>query len=400
MQILHPTNIEEIIIGTILVNSSTIAITTRYLTPEMFRDSRLSIIYRHAEELFRTGINIDVLTLKKTLSKAGQLTETGGPAYIMQLINDVKQEINIESYIRTLKEDYLRRQFANTLNELSSKTQNDQQNLEDLLIETRRSIESIENSYLCNRHLHSLPELMQQSLNKLEKHRAGYFLTGIPTGIHELDILTCGWQPGQLIILTSQPSIGKTALGLHVAQTAAKADYKVIVYSMELPGEQLADRMLVTEGAPTNSEQSVNEEKMKQAYAIARNLSHLPLLIDDRARISMSHIRTSALLRQSKGICDLLVIDSLQLCDTSSDSYISTRKPETEEIVYQAKLLAMELKLPVLLISQFNNELQKVAEQYADIVILLQRLPSATTKGSISITKHRNGATKEIHFTY
>lgn len=401
MQALHQTSIEEIIIRTILINGDAIAMATRHLSPEMFREPRLSVIYSQAEKLFHKGTELDMLTLKKALSESGRLAECGGLAYIMQLINNVTVETNIEGYIQALKKEYLRRKLATALNKLSTEAQNDQRNLENLLAETHRLTEDIENAYLANDRLRPLPELMKQSLNKLEKRRASHFLTGIPTGVQELDRLTMGWQPGQLIVVTSKLSTDKTTLGLHMAQEAAKAGHKVVVYSTELPGEQLADRMLATESAlPANREKPVSQEKMKQAYAVARNLSYLPLLIDDSARISMSHIRTSALIRQSKGICDFIVVDSLSLCDTPADNLPPRRKQETDDLLRQAKILAMEFKLPVLLISQLTKKEQKYAERYADTVILLQRPPSDRNDGSLTITKNRNGQIKEILFSY
>lgn len=401
MQALHQTNIEEIIIRTILIKGDAIAMATRHLSPEMFLDPRLSIIYSQAEELFHKGTELDMLILKKALSESGRLAECGGLAYIMQLINNVTIETNIEGYIQALKKEYLRRKLATALSKLSAEAQNNQQNLENLLAEIHRLTEDIENAYLANDRLRPLPELMKQSLNKLEKCRANHFLTGIPTGVQELDRLTMGWQPGQLIVVTSKFSTGKTTLGLHMAQEAAKAGHKVVVYSTELPGEQLADRMLATESAlPANREKPVSQEKMKQAYAVARNLSYLPLLIDDSARISMSHIRTSALIRQSKGICDFIVVDSLSLCDTPADNLPFRRQQETDDLLRQAKILAMEFKLPVLLISQLTKKEQKSAERYADTVILLQRPPSDRNDGSITITKSRNGQVKEILFSY
>lgn len=401
MQALHQTNIEEIIIRTILIKGDAIAMATRHLSPEMFLDPRLSIIYSQAEELFHKGTELDMLILKKALSESGRLAECGGLAYIMQLINNVTIETNIEGYIQALKKEYLRRKLATALSKLSAEAQNNQQNLENLLAEIHRLTEDIENAYLANDRLRPLPELMKQSLNKLEKCRANHFLTGIPTGVQELDRLTMGWQPGQLIVVTSKFSTGKTTLGLHMAQEAAKAGHKVVVYSTELPGEQLADRMLATESAlPANREKPVSQEKMKQAYAVARNLSYLPLLIDDSARISMSHIRTSALIRQSKGICDFIVVDSLSLCDTPADNLPFRRQQETDDLLRQAKILAMEFKLPVLLISQLTKKEQKSAERYADTVILLQRPPSDRNDGSMTITKSRNGQVKEILFSY
>lgn len=401
MQALHQTNIEEIIISTILINRDTMAIATRCLSPQMFRNPKLSIIYSHAEKLFRKGTEIDLLTLKRVLTESGRLTECGGLAYIMQLINNATQETNIENHIQALKEGYLRRKLATSLNELSVEAQNTRQSLGNILADTHRLIANIENTYLNNDRLRALPELMKQSLDKLEKRRTGHFLTGIPTGVQELDHLTMGWQPGQLTVVTSQPSTGKTTLGWYMAQAAAKAGHKVVVYSTELPGEQLADRMLATECAlPANFEQPVSREKMERAYAVARNLSRLPLLIDDSARISTYHIRTSAIIRQSKGICDFIVVDSLHLCEMPEDKLSSGRKQETDELMRQAKFLAMELKLPILLVSQLTKEEQKSAEQYADLIILLQRLPSSKSNGSMTIAKNRNGQVKEIAFSY
>lgn len=186
-----------------------------------------------------------------------------------------------------------------------------------------------------------------------------------------------------------------------MAQTAVKAGHKVVFYSTELPGEHLTDRILTLECAwSTNRQEAVDEENMKQVYAIARNLLHVPLLIDDNARISIPYIRTSAIIWHGKGICDFIVVDSLQLWEAPTNSPSSRHKQETDQLLRQAKILAMELKLPILVISQLTKETQKSAEEYGDIVILLQYLPFGKTDGKMIITKNRNGPIEELPFSF
>lgn len=252
---------------------------------------------------------------------------------------------------------------------------------------------------------------MEKAIAKIEKSQP---LTGIPTGFPGLDKLTSGWHPGELILLAAQPSTGKTTMALHIAKAAAKANCQTIVYSPDMPDEQLADRCLQSELPYTNNEKAtVNKAEMEKAYAITRNLSELPLYVNDNVNIDTAQSYSTALIMQNKGKCGLIVIDSVQQCEADTDFYRQDREQETEQIIRRIKAIAMELQIPVILVSQLRRkpeqappakpclaDLQESIEQHADIVMILHHSPSAKADGNLIIAKHRNGQTKEIPFNY
>ncbi len=254
-------------------------------------------------------------------------------------------------------------------------------------------------------------------------------ITGIPTGFDALDHVTAGWQRGDLNILAARPSVGKTAFALHLARAAAMAGRHVVVFSLEMQGERLGDRWLLaaTEGVDPQHLRSgqLTPGEVRQVHEASAELSRLPILIDDHPMTSMDRVRSSARLLKSKNRCDMVIVDYLQLCDMRSDQKNRNREQEVAQASRKAKLLAKELDIPVLLLSQLNrasdgsidhrptlSNLREsgAIEQDADMVMLLCR-PALYGKtvdkkstyptdglGIVIIAKHRNGKTGEVYF--
>ena len=278
------------------------------------------------------------------------------------------------------------------------------------------------------------PEVYTQLLQDLAQRiaPAGYQyggITGIPTGLRDLDRLTAGWQRGDLHIIAARPSVGKTAFALHLALAAGRAGKQVLVNSLEMQGERLGDRWLCAQAASLDAGHlksgQLSADEQQQALEAARQLSCLPVYVDDNPKASMDHIRSSALLQKSKGHCDLLIIDYLQLCDMKSEQKNRNREQEVAEASRKAKLIAKELDIPVILLCQLNRECEMRAdkrpalsdlresgaiEQDADVVMLLYRpaLYGLTSErkskfpseglGMVILAKHRNGETGDVYF--
>lgn len=253
-------------------------------------------------------------------------------------------------------------------------------------------------------------------------------VTGIPTGLTELDKKTGGLQDNDLIVIAARPSVGKTAFALHLARHAALAGNAVAVYSLEMQGERLGDRWLMAacninpyrwrNGIP-------NPQEVAEARTTASGLAQLPIYVDDSSSVSMDHIRSSARLLKSRKQCDMIIIDYLQLCDMSTKQVNRNREQEVAQATRKAKLLAKELHIPVVLLSQLNRESENrpggrpelahlresgAIEQDADIVILLYRpamlhIPTDRESGYPTeglgvaiVAKQRNGETGNVYF--
>lgn len=422
--------LEEAVIGALLVESRAISLVIDCLRPEMFYDPKLETIYASIEAMFHEGKKVDILTVKEELQKQGKLQEIGGAYNITWLSSKVASSAHLETHAMILKDKYLKRELITGLHKALSKAADETFDTEEVLSDIHALIDGIENDCGWKQQLRPMSSLMADTLREAEQrqqnNRNG--LTGIPTGLADLDKLTSGLQNNDLILIGARPSVGKTAFGLNMAKAAAQAGHNAVFYSIEMQGERLGDRWILSE-CRLNATQwrsgLISEEEMIQARATANKLSRLPLYIDDSARMSMDYIRASARMLHSKGKCDVIFIDYLQLSEMKHEKENRNREQEVAQAARKAKMLAKELSIPVVLLSQLNREsetrpFKKPAladlresgsiEQDADIVILLYRPAQAglsTDKdsgfptdhlGVAIVAKHRNGETKSVYF--
>jgi replicative DNA helicase len=303
--------------------------------------------------------------------------------------------------------------------------------IDDILVEAHRLLEGLEDESGVADHLRSIDRLMDDTLAEVEQRmeHGCNGITGIPTGFDALDHVTAGWQRGDLNILAARPSVGKTAFALHLARAAAMAGRHVVVFSLEMQGERLGDRWLLAATEEVDPQHlrsgQLTPGEVRQVHEASAELSRLPILIDDHPMTSMDRVRSSARLLKSKNRCDMVIVDYLQLCDMRSDQKNRNREQEVAQASRKAKLLAKELDIPVLLLSQLNrasdgtidhrptlSNLREsgAIEQDADMVMLLCR-PALYGKtvdkkstyptdglGIVIIAKHRNGKTGEVYF--
>ena len=423
-------DLEEAVLGACLLEKEAMPLVEDILKPEMFYDTRHQLIYAALTAMYHSGQNIDILTVKEELIRRGKLGETGGPFYITQLSSRVASSAHLEYHARIVHQKYLRRKMILGFSKLLALSGDETIDLTDTLVDAHNLLDRLEGECGHNRQLRDMDALMESTLTEAQgrilKSKDG--VTGIATGLTDLDKMTGGWQDGDLITIAARPSVGKTAFALHLAKAAASAGHHTVVYSLEMQGERLGDRWLLSSGNLNPylwRTGKLSPEEMNEARQRAAELARLPICVDDSPNLSMDKVRSSARLLQSKKLCDFIIIDYLQLCDMRTEQANRNREQEVAQASRKAKLLAKELNVPVILLSQLNRESENrpggrpelshlresgAIEQDSDLVILLYRPALAhlsTDKqsgypteglGIAIIGKHRNGETGNIYF--
>lgn len=427
----HDDDLESVILGACLTETTAMVLVGDKLSPEMFYETKFGEIYSALLSMYHSGKAIDLVTVRAELASRGKLEAVGGAYELVRLAGRVASSAHLEYHALILRQMYIRREMIAGLHTLLASAADESVDLSDALADLHRLAGHLESGAVSNNCLRDMERLMQDTLEQMDKrvenNRNG--ITGIPTGLRELDRLTAGWQQGDLNIIAARPSVGKTAFALHLALAAGRAGKHVLVNSLEMQGERLGDRWLCAQVANVDAGHLktglLDAGERQQALEAARLLSALPVYVDDNPKMSMDHIRSSALLQKSKGRCDLLIIDYLQLCEMKSGQKNRNREQEVAEASRKAKLIAKELDIPVILLCQLNRECEMRAdkrpalsdlresgaiEQDADVVMLLYRpaLYGLTSErrskfpseglGMVILAKHRNGETGDVYF--
>ena len=427
----HDDDLESVILGACLTETTAMVLVGDKLSPEMFYETKFGEIYSALLSMYHSGKAIDLVTVRAELASRGKLEAVGGAYVLVRLAGRVASSAHLEYHALILRQMYIRREMIAGLHTLLASAADESVDLSDALADLHRLAGHLESGAVSNNCLRDMERLMQDTLEQMDKrvenNRNG--ITGIPTGLRELDRLTAGWQQGDLNIIAARPSVGKTAFALHLALAAGRAGKHVLVNSLEMQGERLGDRWLCAQAANVDAGHLktglLDAGERQQALEAARLLSALPVYVDDNPKMSMDHIRSSALLQKSKGRCDLLIIDYLQLCEMKSGQKNRNREQEVAEASRKAKLIAKELDIPVILLCQLNRECEMRAdkrpalsdlresgaiEQDADVVMLLYRpaLYGLTSErrskfpseglGMVILAKHRNGETGDVYF--
>lgn len=427
----HDDDLESVILGACLTETTAMVLVGDKLSPEMFYETKFGEIYSALLSMYHSGKAIDLVTVRAELASRGKLEAVGGAYELVRLAGRVASSAHLEYHALILRQMYIRREMIAGLHTLLASAADESVDLSDALADLHRLAGHLESGAVSNNCLRDMERLMQDTLEQMDKrvenNRNG--ITGIPTGLRELDRLTAGWQQGDLNIIAARPSVGKTAFALHLALAAGRAGKHVLVNSLEMQGERLGDRWLCAQAANVDAGHLktglLDAGERQQALEAARLLSALPVYVDDNPKMSMDHIRSSALLQKGKGRCDLLIIDYLQLCEMKSGQKNRNREQEVAEASRKAKLIAKELDIPVILLCQLNRECEMRAdkrpalsdlresgaiEQDADVVMLLYRpaLYGLTSErrskfpseglGMVILAKHRNGETGDVYF--
>lgn len=385
----HDLLAEQAVIGSIFIDPEKILIASEYLTPDSFYKLSHSIVFKIMEDLSDKGEPIDPVSVKSALDSIGQFDQIGGMAFLASLINAVPTSAHIEHYAKVVAEKAKARQVINDLNQTISNVYDGKSDLNEILSQTEQSLSTIANNQRTGfRPIIDVIDSTQSIIDERSQQTGD--VTGTPTGFTDFDNITTGLHKDNLIILAARPAMGKTALALNIAQNVAiRNGQPVAIFSLEMGAESLVERMLSAEGLiPSYHIRTGNltESEWRRMILAQEQLAKGKIFIDDTAGVMISEIRSRAKrLSQETGGLGLIVIDYLQLITGRGRE---NRQQEVSEISRQLKILAKELKVPVIALSQLSRGVEQrndkrpvlydlresgSIEQDADIVAFLYR---------------------------
>ena len=428
--------LEQSVIGTLIMEPDRLTEVVGVLSPESFCDGRNSFIYQTLIEMFDQNTPVDLYNVGKRCDGSSLFGGRTGTLYVSECTCKVGSGVNLLFQAQIIQQRYIARLLMYAGSKISTLAGDDTKDVADVLDESNKLIDKI-NALSCGSSAgQSLRDSLTESLKLAEQRQAAYLgglPTGIPTGISDLNRLTGGWRGSQLIILAARPAMGKTALMLHFAKSAALNGTPVCIFSLEMSHVSLSDRLLLSE-----CEVEVNRfrngdlsgDDWRQLNEASAQLEKLPIHVDDNAVVSMRYIKTRCHILKKQGKCGLIMIDYLQLADTSTKERNRNREQEIAQASRQAKIIAKELDAPVVLLSQLSRECEKRAdkqpqlsdlresgaiEQDADVVGFIFRPAyygldrietlkygniSTSGLGIINIAKQRDGATGLVAFSH
>ncbi len=416
---------EQSILGGILIENEAINRVTEILDADDF--------YRDAHrKIFNALINLserdepaDLITLTNELQKIDQLDSIGGASYLASLIDSIPTAANIQYYARIVKEKAILRKLIQTSTEIITQSYEDRGDVEVFLDEAERSIFEISEKRV-RPSFYPIREIVKESFATIEKlFKKKEAVTGVPSGFKELDRMTAGFQPSDLVIIAGRPSMGKTAFCLDVAEYAAISNkIPVAIFSLEMSKEQLVIRMLCSQANVEGTRLRtgyLNESDWPKLTIAAGSLSESPIYIDDTAALSVLEMRAKARRLKSDHGLGMVIVDYLQLM--KGRARVESRQQEISEISRSLKALAKELNIPIIAVSQLSRKTEErtgnrpqlsdlresgAIEQDADLILFIyrdevyNRDPDNPNRGKaeVIIGKQRNGPIGKIDLAF
>jgi replicative DNA helicase len=428
---------EQAVLSAMLLDADALLRATEYVDESMFYRESHRRVFRAMLALSERGEVIDPLTLSEELSRKNELEAAGGREYVAYLVDVVPTAANVEYHAKIVREKALRRRLIEVSTSIVSEAFDSALPAAELLDAAEHSIFEV-NQSRGTEGFTRVKELMYEAMERIEQlHLAGESVTGVPSGFRDLDEITAGFQPSELIIIAARPSMGKTAFILNIAQNAAlDAKTPVAFFSLEMSKQSLLQRMLTSEArvdAQRLRKGKLRDDEFVQLGRAAGLLSQAPVWIDDTPAISLLEMRSKARRLKAENNIGMVVVDYLQLMVGPPSS--ENRQQEISTISRSLKALARELRVPVVALSQLSRAPEQRAgdnkrpqlsdlresgaiEQDADVVMFLYRqeyydvlegkdpnTPDKDGKTSagmaeVIIGKQRNGPTGNVNLFF
>ena len=416
----HDIEAEQAVIGSMLTDQDAVMTAVERLKSDSFYREDNKLIFEAIVNLYNRSEPIDLITVKDELTSMGNFEKVGGFQYLATLPDKVPTTANVQKYVNIVDEKATLRKLIKTANEIIELGYSPTEDVEDIMAGAEKKIfDIIQNK---NQKSYSpIKDVLIESFTKLEElYNQKSVVTGIPTGFIELDYKTAGLHGSDLILVAARPAMGKTAFALNIAANAAiRANVPVALFSLEMSKEQLVNRVLCMEAMVDSNKVrtgKLEEDDWSKLAGVVGPLSESGIYIDDTPGISIMEIRTKCRkLKMEKNI-GLIVIDYIQLIQGSGKKN-SSREQEISEISRSLKILAKELNVPVIALSQLSRAVEQrpehrpmlsdlresgAIEQDADIVMFLYRddyyNPDSEDKdiAEVIIAKHRGGSTGTV----
>lgn len=416
---------EKSLIGAVLIDDETLPDVTEFVTAQDFYDKRHGVIFDAMMRLYEKHKPVDLLTLTDELKRKKQLEEVGGSAYLTELTNYVPTAAHAGTYAELVAQKAVRRRLIKASADISELGYDEDTTTQELLEKAEAELFSVSDQSLAQDVI-SLESILTESFDRLEElHKNKGQLRGIRTGYRDLDNMTAGLQRSDLIILAARPSMGKTTLVTNLAYNVATiAKQPVLFFSLEMSKEQLVDRMLSDASgvdAWNIRTGNLSDEDFSKLSEAMGEMAEAPIFIDDTPGLTVLEMRTKARRLSHEQPLGLIIVDYLQLMQSARRTD-GNRVQEVSEISRGLKLVARELNVPLIALSQLSRTVESRSpqipqlsdlresgsiEQDADIVTFIYRPghyepdnPEFENITDLIIAKHRNGPTGKVQLYF
>ena len=415
---------EKSLLGAVLIDEEALADVSEHVSPDDFYEKRHGLVFGAMMRLYEKHKPVDLLTLTDELNKKDELETVGGSAYLGELTNYVPTAAHAEAYAELVAAAAVRRRLIKASSEITELGFNEDTTTQELLEKAEAELFSVSDQSL-KQDLTSLESILTDSFDRLEElHRNKGAIRGVRTGYRDLDNMTAGLQRSDLIILAARPAMGKTTLVTNLAYNVATiAKQSVLFFSLEMSKEQLVDRMLADASGVDSwniRTGNLSDDDFGKLSDAMGELAEAPIYIDDTPGLSVLEMRTKARRQAHEAPLGLIIVDYLQLMQASGRSD-GNRVQEVSEISRGLKLIARELNVPVIALSQLSRSVESRSpqipqladlresgsiEQDADIVMFIYReayYNPETERENITdliIAKHRNGPTGKVELYF
>ena len=417
----HDIEAEQAVLGSCLTDKDAVMDAVEKLRPESFYREDSKLIFEAIFNLYNRSEPVDLVTVKDELTSMGSFENIGGYEYLATLPDKVPTTTNVQKYIEIVEEKSTLRNLIKTANEIIELGYNPTEEVDDIMAGAEKKIFDIiqkknQKSYT------PIKDVLIDSFTKLEElYNQKSKITGVPTGFADLDDKTAGLHGSDLILIAARPAMGKTAFALNIAAHAAiRENVPVAVFNLEMSKDQLVNRMLCMEAMVDSNKVmtgKLDEDDWSKLAGVVGPMSDAGIYIDDTPGISITEIRTKCRKLKMEKDIGLIVIDYIQLIQGSGSRKNGSREQEIAEISRSLKILAKELNVPVIALSQLSRAVESrpdhrpmlsdlresgSIEQDADIVMFLYRddyyNPDSEEKdiSEVIIAKHRAGSTGTI----
>lgn len=416
---------EQSLLGAVLIDEEVLADISEHVSPKDFYDKRHATVFGGMMRLYEKHKPVDLLTLTDELKKKDELEVIGGSAYLTELTNYVPTAAHAEAYAEMVAQSAVRRRLIRASAEISEMGFDEDTTTQELLEKAEAELFSVSDQSL-KQDLTSIEQILTESFDRMEElHRNKGALRGIPTGYRDLDNMTAGLQRSDLIILAARPAMGKTTLVTNLAYNVATiAKQPVLFFSLEMSKEQLVDRMLADASGVDSwniRTGNLSDEDFSKLSEAMGEMAEAPIYIDDTPGLSVLEMRTKARRAAHEAPLGLIIVDYLQLMQGSGKTD-GNRVQEVSEISRGLKLIARELNVPLIALSQLSRSVENRSpqipqladlresgsiEQDADIVSFIYRPgyyepdnPEVENITELIIAKHRNGPVGKVELFF
>ena len=417
---------EQALVGGLMLNAQAWDKVADVISADDFYRKDHRLIFEAIDRLIDAGSPCDVVTVSEHLDNRGELEQAGGLAYLATLANETAGAANARAYAKIIRERSMLRALINAGNEISgSAFASDGRTASQVLDDAERLVfEIAERGSRGRKGFKPLREILPETVDRIDElHQSDGSITGISSGFTDFDKMTAGLQGGDLVIVAGRPSMGKTTFAINIAENAAIGAQKgTAIFSMEMPSQQLAFRMISSLGRVDQTHLRTGnfpDEDWSRINTAVQLMSEAPIYIDDTPGLSPTEIRARSRRLQREHGLDLIVVDYLQLMQVEGTK--ENRATEISEISRGLKALAKELNVPVIALSQLNRSVEQrtdkrpvmsdlresgAIEQDADLIVFIYREEvynqDTPRKGitDITIAKQRNGPIGDFPLTF